>query len=172
MFKQIFTTFSLTCLLLSGTVAAQNPVSPVPMDHRVKAAFLVKFIRYVDWPSTEGKDTFNMGVFGDSPIAENLFSIMPKTIDGWKLNITRIENVKDSLDCHLVFLSSSEAHRYSEIIGALKDLEVLTVSDTRNFLDIGGMINFLIVDHLVRIDSPLSGCNDPAVGQRAPYSLQ
>jgi hypothetical protein len=150
MFNQIFYASTLTFLLLfSGKVAAQNQANFAPKEHHVKAAFLVKFIKYIEWPAIEN-NTFKMGVFGESPIAGNLFSLMPKEIDGWKIEVTKIVNVEQSLDCHLVFLSSSEEERYAEIINAFKDSSVLTVSDTENFLDMGGMINFLIIKKKVR----------------------
>jgi hypothetical protein len=152
MIKQIFYVSIVSfAFLFTVKVEAQNQVKPVPMDHRVKAAFLVKFIKYIDWPGSN-KGTFKMGVFGDSPIAGNLFTLMPKVIDGWKLEITKIQNVEESLDCHLVFLSSSEKDRYTGIVNALKDSSVLTVSDTQNFLDLGGMINFLILEQMVRFE--------------------
>ena len=156
MFNQILYVSTLTFLLLfSGNVAAQNQVNYVPMEHHIKAAFLVKFIKYIDWPSSNSpseKNKFKMGVFGESPIAGNLFALMPKKINGWRLEISKIRDLEDTSDCHLVFLTSSEIHRYVEIITGLKNSSILTVSDTKNFLDMGGMIKFLSLDQMVRFE--------------------
>ena len=156
MFKQLFYTSIVTFVFLfNAKVGAQSHAQPVPMDHRVKAAFLVKFIKYIDWPSSNspgGKGRFKLGVFGESPIAGNLFSIMPKEVRGWQLEIIKIRTVEECLDSHMLFLSSSEVDRYAEIVNALKDSSVLTVSDTKDFLDMGGMINFLIIDEMVRFE--------------------
>ena len=156
MFKKIYYTLIVTLLLpFSWNIEAQNQEKPVPMDHRVKAAFLVKFIKYIEWPSSNYPGEigrFKLGVFGESPIAGNLFSIMPKAINGWQLEIIKIRTVEECLDTHMLFLSSSEIDQYAEIINALKDSSVLTVSDTKDFLDMGGMINFLIVDEMVRFE--------------------
>src|ERR1044071_4343634 len=44
----------------------------MPLDYQVKAAFLVNFPKYVDWPATAFKDTnspITVGIFGDDNVA-------------------------------------------------------------------------------------------------------
>ena len=69
--------------------------------------------------------------------------------DWWFVKSRKVE---DCLGIHLVFLSSSEIDPYPEIVTALKDSSILTVSDTGNFLALGGMINFIIMDQMVRFE--------------------
>ena len=156
MFKNLFYTSILIILLLvPQNLGAKDNFKGVPMDHRVKAAFLCKFIKYMDWPSTiivRNEGEFVIGVYGDSPIAGNLFSIMPKEVAGWKLKIIKIKDIKQTLDSHILFLSSSEKDQYPEIIDLLKNSSVLTVSDTDNFLAMGGMVNFYLMDRMVRFE--------------------
>lgn len=159
MFKNLFHISILIILLLfSQNIGAEDNSRFVPMDHRVKAAFLCKFIKYMDWPSStivRNEGEFIIGVFGDSPIAGNLFSIMPKEIAGWKLKIIKIDDIKEVLDTHMLFLSSSEQGQFPKIIDLLNDLSVLTVSDNDYFLEMGGIVNLFTMNKMVRFEISL-----------------
>jgi hypothetical protein len=58
--------------------------------------------------------------------------------------------------CHLLFICLSEKKTVNEIIDLVKDQGVLTVSDTQEFLDAGGIVNFVIEDNKVRFDINLT----------------
>lgn len=154
--KKLFHIFILIILsLFPVNTGAENNFKQVPIDHRVKAAFLCKFIKFMDWPSSRivrNKGTFNIGVFGESPIAGNLFAIMPKEIDGWKLKIIKINDIKEALSSHMLFVSSSEEKRFPEIIELLKNESVLTVSDNPKFLEMGGIVKFFMMERKVRFE--------------------
>jgi hypothetical protein len=141
--------------LIPLNLEAENDSRQVPMAHRVKAAFLCKFIKYMDWPSSvlvRNEGEFVIGVFGDTPITGNLFSIMPKEVASWKLKIIKINDIKKILDTHMLFLSSSGEEQFSKIIDLLKGSSVLTVSDNENFLDAGGIVNFYSMEKMIRFE--------------------
>jgi hypothetical protein len=58
--------------------------------------------------------------------------------------------------CHLLFICPSEKKNLSEIIDLVKNQGVLTVADTQEFLDTGGIVNFVIEDNKVRFDINLT----------------
>ncbi|MGA2070398.1 MAG: YfiR family protein [Sedimentisphaerales bacterium] len=58
--------------------------------------------------------------------------------------------------CHLLFICPSEKKNISEIIGLVNDQGVLTVADTQEFLDTGGIVNFVIENNKVRFDINLT----------------
>ena len=161
MYKKFFHASILILLLLfPQNLGAEENFGHVPMDHRVKAAFLCKFIKYMDWPSSRivrNRGEFIIGVFGESPITGNLVSIMPKVVDGWKLKIIKIKDIKQATDTHMLFLSLSEKERFPEIIHVVKDSSVLTVSDndlsdSNNFLAMGGIVNLYLWAQMVRFE--------------------
>lgn len=160
MLKNIFQVSILILhLVLPQNLGAQDNLQRVPMDHRVKAAFLCKFIKYMDWPSSiivRNEGEFVIGVYGDSPIAGNLFSIMPKEVAGWKLKIIKIEDVEKVVETNMLFLSSSEEGQFPEIIDLLHNTSVLTVSDNDNFLERGGIVKFFTLDKMVRFEINLA----------------
>ena len=58
--------------------------------------------------------------------------------------------------CHLLFICPSEKKTVNEIIDLVKNQGVLTVADTQEFLDVGGIVNFVIEDNKVRFDINLT----------------
>jgi len=58
--------------------------------------------------------------------------------------------------CHLLFICPSEKKTVNEIIDLVKNQGVLTVADTQEFLDAGGIVNFVIEDNKVRFDINLT----------------
>jgi hypothetical protein len=58
--------------------------------------------------------------------------------------------------CHLLFICPSEKKTVSEIIDFVKNQGVLTVADTQEFLEAGGIVNFVIEDNKVRFDINLT----------------
>ncbi len=66
----------------------------------------------------------------------------------------------------IVFISSSEKDRFRPILTALRGSGVLTVGDTAGFAEMGGVINFILVDNRVHIEINL----DAAKVQRLKIS--
>jgi len=58
--------------------------------------------------------------------------------------------------CHLLFICPSEKKTVNEIIDLVKNQGVLTVADTQEFLETGGIVNFVIEDNKVRFDINLT----------------
>jgi bifunctional DNA-binding transcriptional regulator/antitoxin component of YhaV-PrlF toxin-antitoxin module len=58
--------------------------------------------------------------------------------------------------CYLLFICPSEKNNINEIIDLVKNQSVLTVADTQEFLDAGGIVNFVIEDNKVRFDVNLT----------------
>ena len=54
--------------------------------------------------------------------------------------------------CHLLFVSMSERRRSRDILEKIRGAPVLAVGESPDFLDQGGVINFLIKDESVRFD--------------------
>ena len=58
--------------------------------------------------------------------------------------------------CHLLFICSSEKDNLTDIIDIIKNKNILTVGETKDFLKTGGIINFLLDDNKVRFEINLS----------------
>ena len=59
--------------------------------------------------------------------------------------------------CRELFISSSETKQLTEILSNLGKLGVLTVSDMPEFVQQGGMVQFVMAEERVRFSDQFSG---------------
>lgn len=125
-----------------------------PSEYEVKAAFLYNFGRYVEWPSNvpaRQANEFNICVLGRDPFGVALdATISGEKIDGKSVVARRISKAKDAENCRVLFISSSEDKTLKDILSSLGKLSVLTVSDMPQFVEQGGMVQFVLADERVR----------------------
>ena len=144
-------------------VAAEDaPLS----EYQVKSALLLNFVRYSDWPATAFANPgspYIVGVAGRDPFGKDLEEAFErKTVKGRSFVLRRVSGEQEMRACHLLFVSSSERRRTRDLLQKLSGAPVLTVGDFPDFLDHGGIINFLIKDGSVRFEINL----EPTRGAR------
>lgn len=125
-------------------------------EYQVKAAFLYNFTKFVDWPPQPADNhgtPFAMCVVGEDPFHGVLENIVEgKSVNGQVLAVRHIKKVEDAQGCRIAFISSSEKDRLRPILNALRGAGVLTVGDTKGFAEMGGVINFTLVDNRVHFE--------------------
>ncbi len=123
-------------------------------EYQVKAAFIFNFAKFVDWPG----DAFNdggslvVGVVGDDPFGGALDRLNGSSANGRRLRIKRLRFGDNLRDCHILFISKSEAKNLSKILVSLKGTSVLTIGEMPQFNQSGGMIRFVIQNSKVRFE--------------------
>jgi hypothetical protein len=131
-----------------------------PSEYQVKATYLFNFGRFVKWPATlsAGKgDSFPVCVLGQDPFGPILDSTLAgETLDGKPVVLRRISKPQEAGECRILFISSAEEKHLKEILVAVDESGVLTVSDMRDFTRRGGMIQFLLEGDRVRFEINLS----------------
>ena len=142
--------------LLFGGLSVR-PAEEAPLsEYQVKSALVLNFVRYSDWPATAFANPgspYLVGIVGRDPFGKDLEKTFEgKTVKGRPLVIKRVSGEKEMRACHLLFVSSSERRRSRELLEKVSDAPALTVGDFPDFLDHGGMINFLIKDGSVRFE--------------------
>jgi hypothetical protein len=125
-------------------------------EYEVKAAFLYNFAKFVKWPAhtfTSPADPLVICVIGDSMVVHVLEStIAGKEIDGRRLVVRTIPDVRQLGVCQILFVSGSEQQRVPAILAGCKTRSVLTVGELEGFAAQGGVINFKVEDGKVRFE--------------------
>jgi hypothetical protein len=118
------------------------------LEYQVKAAFLLNFAKFVEWPSRAfvlPTDPIVICVVGRDPFGSSLNRIVSGERIQSRDVSTRYLPVDGSLSsCHILYISSAEQKRYMEILKMVRDSSVLTVGEVPGFSDHGGMIEFVI----------------------------
>lgn len=136
--------FGLVWPLAVGRVSAQDST---PTEYQIKAAFLFNFAKFVEWPPSAFAGTNSpivIGILGDNPFGNDLArTVRDKTLNNRPLVIEEFHSPVEATNCHILFISTSEKARLSQIVEALRGASVLTVGEMDRFTEAGGMINFV-----------------------------
>ncbi|MCP4698527.1 MAG: YfiR family protein, partial [Gammaproteobacteria bacterium] len=122
------------------------PEAASEMEYRVKAVFLYKIIRLVEWPedSFEGPHTpFALCLFGEDYFGKALDRYLHKKVKRRVFSWKKVSYIKEISDCHMVFISCMGQGRLEAILSSLKNQPVLTVGDTKSFAERGIMLNLV-----------------------------
>ena len=138
----------LACMPAFSSIAGQPST-----EYRIKAAFLYNFTSFVSWPEEHaGQAGFTLCVFGNDPFGKLLDKLAGKSVKDTKLVVRRLESLALLDQCQLVFISEMSNDRLDAALALLHRLPVLTVSDIRGFTELGGIIEFRIIENKVRFD--------------------
>lgn len=124
------------------------------LEYRVKAAYLLNFTRYVEWPApseTLADSALSICVLGADPFGRVLdATVAGRTAHGRPLRVRRIQSATGSAGCEVVFVSRQAWRRNPESLKVLTQVGSLTVGESEQFARGGGVIGFVIVDETVR----------------------
>jgi YfiR/HmsC-like len=179
-----FVLLVLGCMVIVGFVKKQDATEERTKEYALKASWLTKFIKYVEWPSADNGEPIVIGILGNDPFGKLFAPVEGKSFLGRTLVIHRFGPYQPGMafpKCQLLFIAESEQAHIESILGEFSRRPVLTVSEFRGFADVGGVINFLPIrrDHIryevnqgqaeavgLRVTSPLLRYADRVIADR------
>lgn len=145
-FRKVARRVTVVCLLTTVCWAAEPA-----LEYQVKAAFLLNFARFVEWPETtypSPEAPFSICVLGEDPFGTALSqTVEDESVNGRKIAVRQIRRPSTAEACQILFVSKSE-----KFSGAEFGPGILTVGEADGFLTHGGIIAFVIEDRKVRFD--------------------
>jgi len=154
--KRALRCFIIFFMLFSVLRAVADSSEDAAIQYKVKAGFLVNFVRFVQWPDSVLPSTNSpivIGLFETDPAASILEgALQQKTVNGHPLQVRRFPASEPPVNCHLFFLSRAEQAQATRLLDRLKGIPVLTVSESEGFARSGGMINFIMKGENIRFE--------------------
>ena len=165
-------------LLLILALLAALPGAPLAaamsasLEQAVKAAFLPKFARYVDWPPAAVPPSgapLTLCIVGRDPFGD----VIEQAAAGQRIGphpvaLRRVATADQAKgECQVAFLAGSSRQSTRTMLARLSGSPVLTVTDARNG-DARGVIHFVLHDGRVRfhIDNEQAARNKLAISSR------
>ena len=139
--------------LLPSLFRAQFAEAQAVSEYQVKAAYLYSFTKFVEWPAgsfSNSSDPIRLCILNDKPFQTRLNQIAGnRQISGHPVLVTSVRDGKESRGCHELFIGSSQSQDTMQIIDSLRGTSVLTVGESDDFVELGGIINFVVLgDHV------------------------
>lgn len=115
------------------------------IDHKAYTLFLYNFMKYIEWPNTEGD--FVVGVVGNSPIVTELMKLAEsKKAKGRKILVKTLSSPDDMYGCSMVYITSSKSSLLKAFIEKSKGKSILIVGEREGLARKGAAISFVIED--------------------------
>lgn len=138
-------------MFASAVLCLQSGASePVGREDRLKAAFLINFAQFVQWPTPTG-ETFTLCLLGADGVRDALAEAAArnKKIVGGALAVHSLASGAAIDDCRLLFIESSRLDA-GDRAREHADKPILTVSDAASFASTGGMIELFAENNRLR----------------------
>lgn len=139
--------YRFVLLMTIVTYTARPATFAQVSSYKAYSLFVYNFTKYVQWPDGAIKNEFIIGVFGKSPVQDELKKIAAEKKAGDKtFRIIEITADKLSGEVHILFIPNEMTSQISKILAALKGRPVLLVAEREGAVQKGACISF-IADH-------------------------
>lgn len=123
-------------------------------EYHVKGIFLYNFAKFVEWPAHAFKthaDPMTICTAGTNPFGTALETVIQdEKIRKRALLVRTVTETRQAAGCHILYFSISERKRSRSWLPELRRLSILTVGETEEFLQQGGIVAFRLKDSRVR----------------------
>lgn len=124
-------------------------------EYEVKAAYIYNFAKFTQWPEEvwANRETFRIGILGDDPFGTDLDDVVRgKSVKNLPIEVVRSDDAADMKDCLIVFISESKSETLDRILDELAGANILTVGESDDHLESGGIIRLKLKNDKVRFD--------------------
>jgi hypothetical protein len=155
----------LICAVVLLAAIARDLQAQRPSQDEVEAAYLYNFGKFVRWPAAGDRAPLEICIAGREEFEKSLDRLLTgEQIDHRPLQ-ARLVDRPDAVDgCSILFIGAVDRARLDEYLKATAGKPVLTVSEAPDFLERGGMIQFVPVEDHVRFSVNLDAARRCRVG--------
>lgn len=151
--KRILLPFILATIFASNIYAQSTP----SLEYQVKASFIFNFLKFIEWPPDKfhvaGRE-LQICALGEERFGKALSVLVNEEINNAKIRIARFETADNMTfeNCTVVFINRSLEGSIPIILNRIGNKSILTIGESDNFLEHGGIINFIIEDKKIRFE--------------------
>lgn len=131
-------------------LAMSSTFGEVTSEAQLKAAYLVNFLKYVEWPGS--RSTVSICLFGRENLGHYLASYEGRQIAGRELRVRKVSGPDQLPDCQALFVPDTEEARIGAVLRWVDRQPILTVSDVETFVRDGGAIALIRNDGRLQFD--------------------
>jgi len=146
-----------TRLLVAGLwLCLTARVAGAEVEAQVKAALIPKLAGFVEWPPqafASSNAPVVITLLGEDPFGPEFDSALKEQrIQSRPWRVVRAREWSPTNECHILFVSRSEARHVGKILAGVGMRPVLTLGESSGFAEAGGVVNFTKVDGRVRFE--------------------
>lgn len=146
------------CGLWSAAWSAHAFAGDLHAEESVKAAFILRFAAYVEWPedAIQGEN-FTIAVLGASNVAVQMQALARgRSVMNRPVLVRRIANLREIGDASILYVGTDRRGELRDLLAPLAGRDLLVVSSEDSALAAGSAINMLVADQRVRFEISLA----------------
>lgn len=146
----------LTSFLVLSNYAFQVS-QPQGQEYNLKAAFLYRFLDYVEWNNstwnTNIDDPLRIAILGESGLYAPLMEISRDKRAGTRtIRVRQINSVTEIGASQVVFVSRNYKYGIDAVLNRMAERPALIISEQKGDVEKGSHINFLIADNKLKFE--------------------
>ena len=161
-------------LLLALYMATWPAVAGAQQAEAVRAAFVLNFLKFAEWPTaarTDSSSVLVVGAVGDGAQSEALRAGLDgKEIQGHRLEVRIFRDAEqwrlEGAGCQALFITPAAPGVWQELRTEIAGRPVLTICESPGFCEQGGMLNLYEEDNRIRFEA------NPAAADLAGLKLR
>lgn len=151
--------FFALCFLILGI----SQVKAQGISYRAQSLYIYKFTRYVQWPEAAQGDTLVIGIFGSSPIEDELrlMASLKRAAGNRPISIRTIEGLgglsyylqEPAQPLHILYVPASKSRQMTALLDFMANRPVLVVAERGGLARRGACVNFMVTeDDILRFE--------------------
>lgn len=151
--------FSLVFVIvaLSSAIPCLADNSRPSLEYQVKASLIFNFLQFVEWPPEvweQSPSTMHICVVGGDRFGLALTTLEREIVRGKHIEISHLEASETGRlkNCQVVFFTDGSQIEIDRVLSFVRNQSILTVGESSDFLEKGGVISLLIDSDRVVFD--------------------
>lgn len=133
--------------------AAANAHAETAIEAELKAAYLLNFAQFIEWPREQG--SFTICQYGSDTLGAGATALSRRTIRGKGITVRSVTG-KALSGCDVLYIGAAEKSHIREITQMLRGTNTLTVSDAEGAARAGAVIGLSVQGQKIVFDVNLA----------------
>lgn len=144
------------CIALLVKTPPVSANDQMASEQAVKAAIVYKIAKFVSWPNeavAKSRGVLPICLPAGDPIGPAMDALAGKTVQGRTIEIRRFDDTAAlGSSCAILFLSDAASLQRPNVLSNVANSPVLTIGDSNDFAEIGGIVTLEIRNNRVRFE--------------------
>ena len=134
-------------VVLAGMLIPSLSTLGQTLNYKMESLYVYNFTKYIDWPNNDKSTEFVIGVYGNTPLIDELNkSIAGKHVGYRTISIKEFKTIDEAMKCQILFIPSSESSNIKKLTDELKGKPILVVCEKEGLCRKGAGISIYLDD--------------------------
>jgi hypothetical protein len=134
-------------VVLAGMLIPSLSTLGQTLNYKMESLYVYNFTKYIDWPANDNSTEFVIGVYGNSPLTEELNrSVAGKHVGFRTISVKVFKTLDEAMKCQILFIPTSESGNLKKMTDELKGKPILVVCEKEGLCRKGAGISIFLDD--------------------------